>query len=159
MHYVHKLKGHRYISVVAHGSSNYWHAVDLRYAVLREPLGLNYTREQLLAEDKDIHIIYYTDSIVMATLMLTPTENGYIKMRQVAVDEQYQGAGIGAKLVEFSEAYALDLGYKHMEMHARKTAVPFYLKQGYKIIGNEFMEVTIPHFKMSKDLLEAWKDR
>jgi GNAT superfamily N-acetyltransferase len=159
MHFIHKLKGHRHISVINHGSTNYWHAVDLRYAVLREPLGLNYTREQLLAEDKDIHIVYYTDSIVMATLMLTPAENGHIKMRQVAVDEQYQGAGIGAKLVEYSEAYALDLGFTFMEMHARKSAVPFYLKQGYKIIGEEFMEVTIPHFKMDKDLLTAWKDR
>ena len=28
-----------------------------------------------------------------------------------------------------------------------------------KIIGEEFMEVTIPHFKMGKDLLTAWKDR
>lgn len=159
MYFLHKLKGHRYISVVAHGSKTYWHAVDLRYAVLREPLGLNYTREQLLAEDKDIHFVYYTDSVVMATLMLTPAEDGHIKMRQVAVDELFQGAGIGAKIVEYSEAYALDYGFTYMEMHARKSAVPFYQKLGYNIIGEEFMEVTIPHFKMVKDLSEAWRDR
>lgn len=157
--YLNKLLGHRYISVVPHGSRNYWHAVDLRYAVLREPLGLNYTREQLLAEDKDIHIVYYTDAIVMGTMMLTPGANGHIKMRQVAVDEQYQGAGIGAKMVEFAEAYALDNGYHYMEMHARKTAVPFYTKLGYHTVGEEFMEVTIPHYKMEKDLAEAWKHR
>lgn len=159
MHYLHKLTGHRYISVVPHGSRNYWHAVDLRYAVLREPLGLNFTREQLLAEARDIHLVYYTDAMVLGTMMLTPTDNGHIKMRQVAVDEQYQGAGIGAKMVEFAEAYSLDLGFHHMEMHARKTAVPFYLKLGYQIVGEEFMEVTIPHYKMEKDLVEAWKDR
>ncbi len=159
MHYLHKLKGHRHISVVPHGSRNYWHAVDLRYAVLREPLGLNFTREQLLAEDTDIHIIYFTDATAMGTLMLTPSENGHIKMRQVAVDDQFQGAGIGAKLVEYSEAYALDHGFKIMEMHARKSAVPFYQKLGYETVGEEFLEVTIPHYKMKKNLVEAWKDR
>lgn len=159
MSFMHKLKGHRHIKIVAHGSRQYWHAVDLRYAVLREPLGLDFTREQLLAEDKDIHMIYYTDAMAMGTLMLSPSTNGHIKMRQVAVDEQFQGAGIGAKMVEFSEAYALDHGYTIMELHARKTAVPFYEKLGYEIVGGEFLEVTIPHFKMKKDLVVAWKDR
>lgn len=159
MHYIHKLKGHRHISVVPHCSRTYWHAVDLRYAVLREPLGLNYPREQLLAEDSDIHLVYYTEAMVLGTLMLTPTDNGQIKMRQVAIDEQYQGAGIGSKLVEYAEAYALDLGFKHMVLNARKTAVPFYLKLDYHTVGEEFEEVSIPHYKMEKDLAEAWKER
>ncbi len=159
MYYVHKLKGHRHIKVVEHGSRYYWHGVDLRYAVLREPLGLNFTREQLLAEDKDIHIIYYTDAVAMGTLMLTPSNNGRIKMRQVAIDDQFQGAGIGSKMVEYSEAYALDHGFTIMELHARKTAVPFYQKLGYQVVGDEFLEVTIPHYKMTKDLQQAWKDR
>lgn len=159
MYYMHKLLGHRYISVVEHGSRNYWHAVDLRYAVLREPLGLNYSRQQLLAEDKDIHIVYYKDALVIGTLMLTPHENGIIKMRQVAIDEGYQGEGIGSKMVEYAEAYALDHGFHTMEMHARKTAVPFYTRLGYQVVGEEFEEVTIPHYKMTKNLAEAWKDR
>jgi predicted GNAT family N-acyltransferase len=37
-------------------------------------------------------------------------------------------------------------------MHARKTAVGFYEKLGYKRIGNEFLEVTIPHYAMEKAL-------
>lgn len=159
MSFLHKLKGHRHIKIVPHGSRQYWHAVDLRYAVLREPLGLDFTREQLLAEDKDIHMIYYTDAMAMGTLMLTPSTNGHIKMRQVAVDEQFQGAGIGAKMVEYAEAYALDHGYAIMELHARKTAVPFYLRLGYEVVGDEFWEVTIPHYKMQKNLAAAWKDR
>jgi predicted GNAT family N-acyltransferase len=37
-------------------------------------------------------------------------------------------------------------------MHARKHAVGFYEKMGYKARGNEFIEVTIPHFAMEKQL-------
>jgi predicted GNAT family N-acyltransferase len=37
-------------------------------------------------------------------------------------------------------------------MHARKTAVVFYEKLGYTSTGNEFTEVSIPHFVMEKRL-------
>jgi predicted GNAT family N-acyltransferase len=37
-------------------------------------------------------------------------------------------------------------------MHARKSAVGFYEKFGYRISGNEFIEVSIPHIVMEKKL-------
>jgi predicted GNAT family N-acyltransferase len=37
-------------------------------------------------------------------------------------------------------------------MHARKNAIGFYEKMGYKSSGQEFEEVTIPHFVMEKAL-------
>jgi predicted GNAT family N-acyltransferase len=37
-------------------------------------------------------------------------------------------------------------------MHARKSAVGFYEKNGYKICSGEFEEVTIPHYVMEKEL-------
>jgi predicted GNAT family N-acyltransferase len=37
-------------------------------------------------------------------------------------------------------------------MHARKHAIGFYEKMGYKVKGDEFEEVTIPHFLMEKHL-------
>ncbi|MEJ7682070.1 MAG: GNAT family N-acetyltransferase [Segetibacter sp.] len=37
-------------------------------------------------------------------------------------------------------------------MHARKSAVGFYEKLGYKIVGDEFLELNIPHYIMEKQL-------
>ena len=37
-------------------------------------------------------------------------------------------------------------------MHARETAVGFYEKLGYKVVGDKFTEVTIPHYVMEKKL-------
>jgi predicted GNAT family N-acyltransferase len=37
-------------------------------------------------------------------------------------------------------------------MHARKTALGFYEKLGYKAQGEEFEEVTIAHYVMEKAL-------
>jgi hypothetical protein len=37
-------------------------------------------------------------------------------------------------------------------MHARVNALGFYKKLGYTTFGNEFTEVTLPHFMMEKKL-------
>ena len=73
-------------------------------------------------------------------------------MRQVAVQTEWQGHGIGKKLVEFAELFAKKLLFIKIELNARKTAIDFYLNLGYKTIGNEFIEVGIKHIKMFKNL-------
>jgi predicted GNAT family N-acyltransferase len=54
--------------------------------------------------------------------------------------------------MQFAENLARDRGMKKLVMHARKTAVGFYEKLGYKVTGEEFEEVTIPHYEMEKVL-------
>jgi ribosomal protein S18 acetylase RimI-like enzyme len=71
-------------------------------------------------------------------------------MRQVAVSDKHQGLGVGRALVDFSEKYAGDNGYSKISMHARESAVGFYLKLGYEVEGEPFEEVTIPHRSMFK---------
>ncbi len=46
------------------------------------------------------------------------------------------------------EAEAARRGYKRIYLHAREVALDFYLKLGYEIFGEEFVEVTIPHRHM-----------
>jgi predicted GNAT family N-acyltransferase len=70
----------------------------------------------------------------------------------MAVPNSMQGKGIGRALMVFAENIARDLGYKRLTMHARKTALGFYQKLGYQVTGDEFLEVTIPHFIMEKVL-------
>ena len=74
-------------------------------------------------------------------------------MRQVAVDEHLQGKGLGGILVEFSEEYALNNGFDEIVLHARDTAVKFYLSLDYEITDKDFFyEVGIAHLKMRKKL-------
>ena len=63
----------------------------------------------------------------------------------MAVQNNLQGKGIGASMMHFAENVARDAGYKNLIMHARKTAIGFYEKLGYKVSGNEFIELSIPH--------------
>lgn len=135
-----------------HGSEAYHHTVALRYKILRAPLGLTFSPEQLAAEHTDHHLYAEKDGALAACLILTPQDGDVIKMRQVAVDDAVQRMGIGRQLVHYSEDWAAGKGYKKMVLHAREHAVPFYLSLGYSLEGEPFTEVGIPHRKMYKRL-------
>jgi predicted GNAT family N-acyltransferase len=131
----------------------YDETVQLRDKILRRPLGLAFSEEQLAEEYADFHLAAYTnDWLLRGCLVLTPKDDKTLKMRQVAVDEAVQKTGVGQQLVAASEALGRVRGYDIMELNARETAVPFYQKLNYSIVGERFEEVGIPHFKMTKKL-------
>jgi predicted GNAT family N-acyltransferase len=137
---------------IQHGTSEYQNEIDLRDRILRKPLGLRFAQEDLLKESQDFHLGAFREDQLVGCLVLTPDNEGKIKMRQVAVDDSAQGLGVGRMLVEASEIKARSLGFSEMLLHARNTAVPFYLKLGYEVFGDPFVEVTVPHRKMRKRL-------
>lgn len=140
------------VGAVNYGSPLYDELVALRYAVLRKPLGLFFTDEQLATEKDNYHFGAYDGDTLVGTLQLVPEAHGRMKMKQVAVDPARQGEGIGAIMLEAAEAFARDKGFIIMYCHARDTAVHFYEKSGYLKIGEMFEEVTIPHWEMEKHL-------
>lgn len=143
------------IRIVAHGSPEYLEALDLRRRVLRWPLGLEYTDEQIAAEAAEAHFLAFHGRSCVGSLTMARQSGDIVKMRQVAVDEQHQGQGVGASLVKASEHWAEENGYGRVELHARDTAVAFYDRLGYHVVGEPFEEVGIPHRKMVKKIAGA----
>lgn len=137
----------------ATGWPEYEKALVLRYRVLRKPLGLEFTSAELSKDEHDVHFGLFDDDVIVACLTLTRVAGEGMKMRQVAVDENRQGKGLGKLLATAAEEYTRQQGIGLMFCNARKVAVPFYQKLGYQIIGNEFTEVGIPHYRMQKPLL------
>ena len=84
--------------------------------------------------------------------MLVQEEPISVLLLQMAVLNNLQCKGIGRALMIFAENIARDRGFKKITMHARKTAIGFYEKLGYKVCGEQFEEVTIPHYIMEKML-------
>lgn len=140
------------LKIIDHGTDEYNKMVELRYQILRKPLGLFFTLEELENEKSDTLIGCYDDDILEGCCLLTPVENNAVRLRQMAVANGLQGKGIGRALMSFSENIARDMGKCKLLMHARKTAIGFYEKLGYHIDSDEFDEVTIPHYVMAKDL-------
>lgn len=114
-------------------------AVALRYRVLREPLGLSFDPDDLAKEYNQIHLAAYdAQHQLLAYLNLTPLDDKIVKMRQVAVEPQLQGKGVGKALVNYSEQVARSKGFEKIVLHARDTAVPFYQKIGLYHRGRAF---------------------
>jgi predicted GNAT family N-acyltransferase len=134
------------------GSSEQLESIELRRLVLRIPLGLDFTEEELQAEHDQWHLSAFRDLKLCGILLLKSVSATEVKMRQVAVHPSSSGKGIGTLLVRFSERFALSKGFQLMTLHARETAVPFYHKLHYDVVGDRFEEVGIPHFKMQKSL-------
>lgn len=138
--------------LVKFGSRNQIESIKLRRKILREPLGLDFIEEELALESNHFHFVALHLERIIAVLILVEQPNASLKMRQVAVDSSVQGMGVGKKLVLFSEQWALENNFNLIVLNARKTAVPFYLNLNYMIVGDEFLEVGIPHLKMKKAL-------
>ncbi len=141
------------LKLIDHGSKEYRQMLQLRFHILRKPLGLQFDQNELEKEKNDILIGAFEEEKILGCCLLTRVDHQTVKLRQMAVFNSLQGKGIGATMMNFAENIARDRGFRKLIMHARKTAVGFYEKQGYRVSGTEFIEVTIPHFVMEKNLL------
>jgi predicted GNAT family N-acyltransferase len=137
---------------VEYASFEYFEAVKLRDAVLRAPLGLSLSCEDLEGESEHSFFVALLHGAVVGCLALTPQIDGQVQMRQVAVDPSLQGSGIGRSLVQAAELYASRQRLSRIVLHARETATQFYKQLGYRVEGEPFVEVGIPHRFMEKTL-------
>jgi predicted GNAT family N-acyltransferase len=134
------------------GSALYRQALTLREAVLRRPLGLTLSEEELEDDKLRTHFCAVQDGAVLACLSLKPLKDGSLQLKQMAVAEIRRLEGIGAALVAHAEAWARGRGIDKMMLHARIGAEGFYARLGYGAEGPIFEENTIPHVKMTKRL-------
>ena len=142
---------------IAHRSRGYEQAVRLREAVLRRPLGLGFTAQELDDEAGSHHIVALEDDddgdedgACVGCLVLGPIDAKVVRMRQVAVQPERQRHGIGRALVGFAEQSARARGYREIVAHVREPVISFYASLGYEVTGPRFIEVTLPHVPMRK---------
>ena len=140
------------LKIIDHGTPEYQQMLKLREDILRRPLGLSFSADELEKEKENLLIAAYEDDQMLGCAMLVEEDPQTVRLRQMAVLNDLQGKGIGRALMNFAENLARDRGYKRITMHARKNAAGFYEKMGYKKVGGEFQEITIPHYLMEKML-------
>lgn len=140
------------LKIIDHGSREYQQMVQLRNDILRKPLKLTLTPEELEKEKDEILIGAFEEEKMLGCCMLIVVDPTTVRLRQMAVLNNLQGKGIGRALMQFAENIARDRGFKKIIMHARKSAAGFYEKLGYQICSGEFEEVTLPHYEMEKKL-------
>ena len=140
------------LKIIDYGTHEYRQMVKLRDDLLRKPLGLTFSKEELESEKENMLIAAFEDDDILGCCMLVEKDHETARLRQMAVLNNLQGKGVGSAILQFAENLARDRGYKKIMMHARKNTAEFFEKCGYKVSGTEFIELTIPHYQMIKEL-------
>jgi predicted GNAT family N-acyltransferase len=135
------------------GSADYDQECRLRNEVLRRPLGLDLFAEDLAAEREQQHFgLFDASGRIVACVIAVPQSPTKAKIRQMAVDPSRQRQGLGQRLLRAVEEQLCEAGVERTSLHARVEAVPFYRSLGYAVVGEEFIEVGIPHLAMEKTI-------
>lgn len=137
---------------IQHDSPEYHAELALRHRVLRVPLGLDLFVEDLSAEQGQWHYGWFVDEELAGCSIALPKSTKHAKIRQMAVGPEFQGQGIGRKLLSAVEGDLRNRGIATVELAARVEAIGFYEKLGYHPVGERFVEVGISHQEMQKVL-------
>jgi len=70
------------------------------------------------------------------------------RIGRMAVLAPWRSRGVGAALLEALMAEARRRGFREVYLHAQSRAKDFYLRHGYAVEGEEYLEAGIPHIGM-----------
>ncbi|KAJ3209641.1 hypothetical protein HDU82_000394 [Entophlyctis luteolus] len=140
----------------AANSTLYAQELDLRYRVMRKPLGMGVDTVKFPFDLEALHLVAVdtaaTIPVVVGCVMLMPVNATTCRLFQMAVDTSVQKRGIGRALVDRILDRAARDGFRECTLHARHNAVDFYRRLGFAVFGDEFSEVGIPHRHMRIDI-------
>lgn len=127
--------------------------IQLRYEVLRAPWGQPKETATDDLEKTSINSYIEINSEVIACGRLQENDGKVGQVRFMAVARNYQGKGLGEKILKQLEIVAKEKQLAKIELQARENAVKFYEKNGYTIVQSSFLLWgQIQHYLMQKFL-------
>lgn len=98
---------------------------------------------------KATHVVAYdaSDQVIGTARLLA---DGHIG--RMAVLESWRRNGVGSAMLEKLLLVAQQQNLSKVFLHAQTSAIGFYERHGFRILGEEFMDAGIPHHYMEKDL-------
>lgn len=141
------------IELIKYNTIDYLKSIGLRNKILREPLGLKLSGNQISKEGNIdfYHIAYKVDSDILGVLVLKKLNNKF-QVFQIVVKEQHQKLGIGQLLMEKAETIVRENDLEEIIVFSREESIGFYKKMGFKSTKKEFIIVGLNHVKMIKKL-------
>lgn len=136
------------IQVISFGHTNkvlLQQCLSIREKVFVLEQGVEKTLEYK-GDSEAVHYLVFDDETPICTARWRKTDNG-IKLERFAVLAEYRSKGIGKIVLDkvINDVLPLNLP---VYLHAQDGAVQFYLKNGFKIEGDMFIEAGIKHYKM-----------
>ena len=143
------------VTVKAPETASEWEKYfEIRYKTLREEWGQPIGSEHLADDHNAAHALAFDDKNnpvgVCRMHFNSPTET---QIRMMGVLPVIRTGGVGTALMQYFEKMAKEQGAKKMVLDARDYAIPFYEKNGYKVVKpTHVLWGLIPHFWMENKL-------
>ncbi|MDO1605696.1 GNAT family N-acetyltransferase [Lactobacillus sp. YT155] len=138
-------------------------STDLSSQVYKDALKIRYTvfvEEQAVPEDMEIdefesistYFVGYINDLPVVTARCYETDDNGWHVQRVATTKEYRQQGLAKELLIHIENVAQQHGYDYLILGAQDQAQGFYLKLGYQVIGDQYLDAGIEHHDMKKTL-------
>lgn len=133
------------------GNKEWEEYYQLRYTILRKPLGKEPGSERNEGDQTGIHLACFVDGEIAAIARLDQAEPETGQVRFVASSEKFRGKGYGKAVMQEAERISKARGDIKMILHARDYAVEFYKSQNYTVIEKSYkLFDVLQHYLMEK---------
>ena len=132
-------------------------------AELEAALGVRlrvFVSEQSVPPDEELddadatatHAIALYQGQVVGTGRLVRYDAATAQIGRMAVDQPWRHRGIGREILHYLEREAHFQDVRRCVLHAQEYVKGFYTAHGYQEYGDVFLEASIPHIEMWKEL-------
>lgn len=126
---------------------------DLRWRILRAPWNQPKGSEQDELEGQAIHIIAVENDKIIGCGRAHFNSDEEAQIRYMAVENQWQGRGVGKMILDELEKRVIQKGAKKIILHARENVVRFYERNGFNVIcESHTLFGEIKHLLMEKEV-------
>ncbi len=132
---------------------------NLRYEILRKPLGMPFSGTLFPGDDSEstIHLLAVTQDELVGVASLLVGDSNAIQLRGMAVSHRLQRRGVGHQIVEAAKQIATEAN-KSLWCNARLSAIGFYEREAWVQSGEMFdIPIVGPHIVMKWDTFEKNK--
>jgi GNAT superfamily N-acetyltransferase len=123
---------------------------DLRDRVLRGGRG-----HDGFPEDRwpgTLHLGAVDGELIVGVTTLVPREDRWWQLRAMAVEPSRQREGIGRAILADADRRLRAAGATGMWANARDSALGFYTRAGWVVLGEGYVLVDLPHHRVVRDL-------
>jgi predicted GNAT family N-acyltransferase len=142
-----------HLKIIEYGSEAYCQAALLRYRLFYEEHGVPFEAIGDPLESHDLHVAVMDEGgdRVMAYGRLGQRGDEW-QIYQMVVEPEYQGLGLGRRILQALVDGAIERGASCLVLNARVTKVGFYERFGFEVVGNVFVSAVtgVAHVQMRR---------
>ena len=131
-------------------SQVYQDALAIRKKVFIEEQGVPEDLEFDRLDYQTTHYVGYVDGEPVTTARIHESPAHEYHLQRVATLKEHRGKGYGRELIIFIERSLRHIPDAKVWLSAQDTALPFYEKMGYSVLGEGYIEADMPHHSMEK---------